>query len=433
MARNFGISGVNTPISLSGIKTEFGGPNNFSAYRRLGGFVPANERNFLLRDIYNPDPLYFLRMTQFHPAGQGYSAEYGVAERHYTSRMLCGTGSSFIFGGGANGFEAFRFGDMLPSYIGGMDQIDYAGLTAAATPKGATWAEWEAPVQGMAWIYQNDPLYYAGGDATIYLFYVFADYRASTVGYNWWSTIELYRWTGGDPLSGGTATLATTLTRPDGGTLITDGISLGVTIWIMYEPGINLSLPSVGNQFITKIYVNESAASPAPPPAPGPPIMGPNPAPPVIDPPEGSCPLCCFTPDTLITLSDMTTKRIDEIQVGDSIVVYNHDLSVNTQLNVDELITRVDRVMYEYTFANGVKLKASDDHPIYVVGKGYASINPVAEYKNMGIPKQINVDDVVMMQDGEETQIVSIEPIDYDGTVYTFGISKFYANGVLVY
>lgn len=421
MARNFGISGVNTPISLSGIKAEFGGPNNFGAYRRLGGFVPANERNFLLREA--GDTVNDFQMTQFHPSSQGYSAEYGVAERHYTTRMTCGVGTSYVLGGGANGFEAFRFGDMMPTYYGGMDQIDYIGFTASGTaPSTPTWAQWEAPVQGVSWVQQFDPYYYGGGNLTIYLFYVFADYRSSTLGYNFWDTFELYKWTGGDPLSGGTASLVASLSRPDGGTFFGGGS--GITYWIMYQYGLNANLPVSGEQFVAKVYVNQSVPAPSPP---GPPPVGPPPP----DPPV--CELCCFTPDTLITLEDMTTKRIDQIEVGDSIVVYNHDLNVNVPMNVDEIITRTNRVMYEYHFADGNILKASDDHPLYVVGKGYSSINPVSVYKDMGMPKQISIGDRVLTQNGVESEIIGIEPINYVDTVYTFGISKFYANGILVY
>lgn len=148
---------------------------------------------------------------------------------------------------------------------------------------------------------------------------------------------------------------------------------------------------------------------------------------------DGTCPLCCFTPETLITMADMSFKRIDEVVVGDIILSYSEELGQNVPSTVTGIITRVERPMFQYTFANGKILNASEDHPLYVVGKGYASINPTVEYKEMGIPKTISIGDYVLDESRNEIQIVNIVPIHYPETVYTFQNSVFYANGVLVY
>ena len=141
------------------------------------------------------------------------------------------------------------------------------------------------------------------------------------------------------------------------------------------------------------------------------------------------CPNCCFTPETLITMADGTTRAIVAIMVGDEILVRGGTKKVT------EVITRTNRVMYAIRFADGRVLNASEDHPIYVVDKGYAAINPGVggDYKDLGIPDQLYVGDLVLDSEGRENQIVDIIDLDYPETVYTFAESEFYANGMLVY
>lgn len=148
---------------------------------------------------------------------------------------------------------------------------------------------------------------------------------------------------------------------------------------------------------------------------------------------EGNCPTCCFTPDTLILMADGSEKPISEVSVGDFILVYDELSQFNVAVPVSEIITREERPMYELTFANGNSLRASEDHPLYVVGKGYASVAPIPDYKDLGLPNRLEVGDQVVNELGVPSRIVEIKPIEYTGTVYTFGNSRFYANGVLVY
>ena len=126
-------------------------------------------------------------------------------------------------------------------------------------------------------------------------------------------------------------------------------------------------------------------------------------------------------------MSDGLTKPIEMVVVGDRI------LTANGEKEVTEIITRTYRVMYTITFADGRILNASEDHPLYVVGKGYASVNPTVEYKELGVPEKLEVGDFVLDQNGNENEIVSITDLDYPDTVYTFAESEFYANGMLVY
>lgn len=142
-----------------------------------------------------------------------------------------------------------------------------------------------------------------------------------------------------------------------------------------------------------------------------------------------TCPTCCFTPDTAITMGNGSTMHIADIKVGDIIMV---DGGVEA---VTEVITRTDRAMFDITFLDGRVLTASDDHPLYVDGKGFAAINPDPriDYKDLGIAEVLAVGDMVLDQDHNLNKVLMIQQVEFPETVYTFGNSCFFANGMLVY
>lgn len=145
------------------------------------------------------------------------------------------------------------------------------------------------------------------------------------------------------------------------------------------------------------------------------------------------CARCCFTPDTLIRMADMSQKPIGEIQEGEFILVFDELTNSTVAVPVSEVIVRENNVMYELTFDDGTTLNSSEDHPIFVVGKGYSSINPTGIYKDIGVPSQLEIGDRVSTLFGTTPRLTGMKLIDYPHKVYTFGNSRFYANGVLVY
>ena len=141
-----------------------------------------------------------------------------------------------------------------------------------------------------------------------------------------------------------------------------------------------------------------------------------------------TCPTCCFTPDTLILMADNTHMPIGEIQPGDLIRVENGIEAVG------EVIVREMRAMHMLTFENGSELILSDDHPIFTESKGYAAVNPIyGEYKDLGIPKSLEVGDRAIDEMGRTLRITSIDKYEYRWPVYTLSNSRFFAGGVLVY
>lgn len=140
-----------------------------------------------------------------------------------------------------------------------------------------------------------------------------------------------------------------------------------------------------------------------------------------------ACPLCCFTPDTLVTMADHTQKRIVDIKVGDEILVASKKAE-----EVTEIITRVERPMYKLIFEDGRILHASVDHPIWVDGKGYCSVHPQKNYKDRGPTAKLEIGDYVVTESDVLIKLVGIDYAEYLDTVYTLGNYNYFANGIIV-
>ena len=145
------------------------------------------------------------------------------------------------------------------------------------------------------------------------------------------------------------------------------------------------------------------------------------------------CPICCFTPDTLITMADGKQLRIADVREGDKVLTVGEDLISLSEMEITKVLVRVERQMYRIHFSNGSFLEASDDHPLHVKGKGMASVNPTIEYKERGIPEPLAVGDEVYDFYGHPWRVIKIEPMIYKDPVFTFAESLFFANGILVY
>ena len=143
------------------------------------------------------------------------------------------------------------------------------------------------------------------------------------------------------------------------------------------------------------------------------------------------CPLCCFTPDTMITMAAGHLIPIIEVRKGDDILVLKD--GKNVPETVTGIITRENRNIYRLHFADGAHIDASDDHPFDVKGVPASIDHHDTEYKDLGFPIELKVGDHVTDQNFDDVKIIGIELIEYPGTVYTLENSRFYAHGLLVY
>ena len=136
---------------------------------------------------------------------------------------------------------------------------------------------------------------------------------------------------------------------------------------------------------------------------------------------------CCFTPNTLITMADGSSRFIIDITVGDEIVTRT---GIKT---VTEVIERENMIVYKIVFDDLLELHATDDHPLFTDDKGWACIHPRGSYKENIFPHKLELGDRVLDESGEWRTITSMTEIFYPFKVYTLAESEFYANGLLVY
>jgi len=151
----------------------------------------------------------------------------------------------------------------------------------------------------------------------------------------------------------------------------------------------------------------------------------------------------CFSGETLITMADHSTKPMKDIRDGDEILSYNFTTNSHETNIVEHIHIRKDRKIFEYTLSDGSRLVTTDDHPLYVINKGWCSVNPTLTmqgYKGLrnNLVSLVSVGDVLLNEAGTGLEIVSIKRSNYKGIVYTFNNKhksspNYYANGILAF
>jgi len=136
----------------------------------------------------------------------------------------------------------------------------------------------------------------------------------------------------------------------------------------------------------------------------------------------------CFVEGTMITLSDGTYERIEDIKVG--AVVKSYDIENNKLINsiVEEIDTPDHTNIVEYVFSDNTKIECTDDHPFYIVGDSEVD----SDYK-----APLRLDDKIMKDDLTCAELVGWRPRN-KGRVKTYNLGKlsnsnnYFANRVLV-
>lgn len=148
---------------------------------------------------------------------------------------------------------------------------------------------------------------------------------------------------------------------------------------------------------------------------------------------------CCFVGGTIILLADSSTKRIEDIKIGDIVISYNESLQKLEAKPVKSIRGKLSNELIRITLANGIVLQSTNDHPYYVNGYKLASYDPISttEKYNFDIDiDKLKVGDKVHLVTEETTTIVSIEELYGIEQVYTFEVAdnhNYYANGILVH
>lgn len=119
----------------------------------------------------------------------------------------------------------------------------------------------------------------------------------------------------------------------------------------------------------------------------------------------------CLEEGTLITMADGTYKKIEDVQIGDSIMGYDFDRNEPTEAVAmfANMAQRDEKATY-VLFSNGEMLSLTDRHTLYCKNFGrYVAINDLKE------------GDIVLGKNGEDVEILAIH-----WNMYGFGHKQFY-------
>lgn len=161
--------------------------------------------------------------------------------------------------------------------------------------------------------------------------------------------------------------------------------------------------------------------------------------PPPLPAPPVDVPICCFTGDTLITLADRTTIRIDAIKVGDKVLSFNEITHEELSSEVLAIASPTKNDIVTYRLSNGTVVEATIEHPIWVIGKGWSSFSPSATDQHHSMQVDIIEEgDVLLTEEGNQVTLVYMElnkDREYE-KVYNFKLKEhytYYANRILVH
>jgi len=149
----------------------------------------------------------------------------------------------------------------------------------------------------------------------------------------------------------------------------------------------------------------------------------------------------CFVGGTKISMADGSLRNIEDVLIGDTVKTYNTDLGVVENEIVLEVIQPLNDDFVRIAFDSGIKNMNTDDHPYYVVGKGWCSANPEKTQLNYGWRvKMLEIGDRCLNLDSESIdECVVFSIFKENGTRVTYNLSKvsnnnnFFANGILVH
>jgi hypothetical protein len=146
----------------------------------------------------------------------------------------------------------------------------------------------------------------------------------------------------------------------------------------------------------------------------------------------------CFVAGTKILLENGLTKNIENVVVGDYVMSFdlkNNEPKVSKVLNT--FSKTIDKIV-EYQFSDGSSLKATIDHPIYVISKGWANyLGEPEQYNNVSFEStkpvkklevhKIEIGDVVKLHNGD-VELVKMSVTEESTIVYNLSEIQTYHN-----
>lgn len=145
----------------------------------------------------------------------------------------------------------------------------------------------------------------------------------------------------------------------------------------------------------------------------------------------------CFAKGTMVQMADGSEKPIENIIVGDKVLTYNFELGEAETAKVEATVSAKHHNLVRLDIGNK-QIKVTNDHPFYVEGKGWCSVNGFANSVTsyLGKIQQLEIGDNVLGSNGATFKLKAIVPLQVCVPTYTITqLSKgnsFFANGLLV-
>jgi hypothetical protein len=145
----------------------------------------------------------------------------------------------------------------------------------------------------------------------------------------------------------------------------------------------------------------------------------------------------CFVEGTPILLEDGKYVNIENVKVGDRVLSFDFKNNESVGAIVLNIFSKkVDKVV-KYKFESGKELIATEDHPIYVIGKGWTSYSDSLSntlYSLEEPVKKIEIGDVIKLYNQTDV-LADTEILEGEYTVYNLSevekYHNYYANDVL--
>lgn len=150
--------------------------------------------------------------------------------------------------------------------------------------------------------------------------------------------------------------------------------------------------------------------------------------------------ILCLGTGTKVLMADYCFKTIEEIKIGEKVFSYNLSSLKLEQAVVTLTASSNHDIINCLTFSNSSKINCTKDHPIWVDGKGWCSVDveKALLYYKLNVQK-LNIGDRCLCFENEEftyVELISIE--EFKGNFKMFDISGgenncFFANNILVH
>jgi len=146
--------------------------------------------------------------------------------------------------------------------------------------------------------------------------------------------------------------------------------------------------------------------------------------------------IICFKGNTTINTPE-GLKKIKDINPGDIVYSFNLDLNIRTTSIVKRVANSKHNKICKISFNDNSILEMTLDHPIWVIGKGWASISQNERY-NL-ITEKLNIGDKCLSLNSENMTIKTVKNIEIiygEFTMYNISggnHNNYFANGILAH